>query len=104
MPALDIADDGFIDVTIAGVRISVDCYATWNKLVGLRDRLTDEDKPIEDFHAGVVDFLAELGFPRVSHRAADRFADAMAMAVDALKKNDNPEPTPASPVPTGPAS
>lgn len=105
MPDLDIPDDGFIKVRLAGVEQVVDVYQTFNHINGLRQRYTGATlTPDEaaEFNTGVVEHLLALGFTRVSHAAASRFVDAIYGAVENIRGNAGAGPTPGSPASTEP--
>lgn len=104
MPDLDIPDDGFLQVRIAGVERTVDAYASFNHVTGLRARFGDELTPDEatEWNTGVVEHLLSLGFERVSHAAAAKFVNALYRAVEAIRGNAEAGPTPGSPGSTAP--
>ena len=101
---LDLTDDGYEHVSMKGAdgavvfETDIDLWAVHNRLVEL---LKDhKDKPAYQFHAGVVTYLQELGFPEVSHRFASRFAGSVFARVQELKNAPAGAPTPGSPAST----
>ena len=102
MPAIDIPDDGFLEVTIGGATATVDAFRTYNALAAARAKFGAQATAEEsaEFHHAVVEHLMGLGFPPVSHAAAARFNDALIDAVEAIRKNWQAGPTPGSPAST----
>lgn len=85
MEPIVIEEDGFVDVTLKGVTKAVDVYDAWNRLNAIAEE--SQGKPVGEYHGRVVELIASLGFPAVSHRAADVFAGAMLERVGSFKKN-----------------
>lgn len=105
MQPLVIEEDGFVDVQMGGATVKVDLYAVYNRLSDLaREAGEDAAKRNEATAA----YVAELGFPRPSHRAAIAFTNGVFAAVGELeKKGQSPGsagPTPGSPGTTDPPS
>ncbi|QJW93103.1 hypothetical protein [Frigoriglobus tundricola] len=100
MSELVITDDGFIAVKIGDVEAVIDSYQMHNQLLDIDAKLADE-MPEASPAARAVAFnervaaLLQPKFGTVSHRAADKFAQALFRAVEELKKADAAAPTPA---------
>ena len=100
--SVKIEDDGFIDVHVGDAKVAVDLYAAHNRLLDLYRETEDAEAVARPAGAAspvplnqrIADYMGELGFGRVSHRAATKFAEAMHAAVGDLRKNDG---APASP-------
>jgi hypothetical protein len=96
-----IDDTGFIDVTINGQCVHLDLWQVNNNLYEIGR--AHQDKPAAEYFAAVCDHLETLGFPRVSHWAADQFVSHITEAVNALKKGVEGASTPDSPASTASA-
>jgi|HubBroStandDraft_6_1064221.scaffolds.fasta_scaffold1426407_1 hypothetical protein len=83
---LEIPDDGKVTIKIGGTEFTLDAYRTHNSLVTIRNKITDEEKPIEDFHEAVVQYFAGQGIPNLTHFQADRLVTGFEQAVDELGK------------------
>lgn len=97
--AFELQDDGFVPVTIGGVRKELDIYRVNNRLIAFAAESQkefpdpkDAAQETENYLGKVVGYLAELGFGEVSDRLADKFDDAVFRAVAELKKSDAPTP------------
>ena len=102
---LEIPDSGFITVKLAtGEQVQLDCYETYNQIIDLSGKNSDDDKPLHEFHQAVVELLMSKGLPRVSHFQADVFVKRLQEAVAALKKTVGFVATPDSPLSTEPES
>lgn len=104
---LEIEDDGFIDVQLGESKVRIDLYAVYNQLIAIRDRHAGE-ADASPLNAATVDYMASLGFPRVSHKAGIAFTNGVKRAVEELEKKvpspGSPEPTPGSPDTSAPPS
>jgi len=89
-----IPDDGMVTVKFAGGSFTLDAYRVYNSLLTIRARLTDEEKPIEDFHAAMVDYFASEGLPKLNHYQVDKLAAAFEKAVTKLGEPKPGEGTP----------
>jgi len=89
---IELDDDGFIEVAINGTVAEIDLYKVYNRIVDLHAEHNGTA------NAAIVAYMAELGFPAVSERAAVKFANAVSKQVADLKKKEpsveSPEPTP----------
>lgn len=94
---IEIPEDGYVSVRVGGAEYRVDAYRLWNLIVEARDRVADAGGAVREYHEAVVEILKGEGLPALNHFQADRFAAAMADAVDRLGKVPGPGPTPASP-------
>jgi hypothetical protein len=92
---IDLDDDGFIPVKINGVEKRLDLYLVNNRLYELGRQKAG--KPDHEYIAGVVELLAELGFPDCSHRLADRFVVGVNETLASLKNVSGGGPKPGSP-------
>jgi hypothetical protein len=69
-------DDGFLDVTVGKDEVAVDVWLARSRLSELVKK--HKGSADEVFFAAVIEFMKELGFSgNVSHRIADRFAEAV---------------------------
>lgn len=97
---LTIPDEGFGYVTIGDKRVELDLWDVNNRMMMIHMRVkadnpgADEATLAHQRMCGLCDLLAELGFGRVSHFAADRFEDAIFKAVSDLGKTPAVEPKP----------
>ena len=81
----------------------LDLWQVNNRLYQMQ--LEFEGKPLTDFHAAVVQYLTELGFPTCSQMLADEFVGAIRQAVaEAKKKAGSASPSAASPASTASTS
>ncbi|WP_020474933.1 hypothetical protein [Zavarzinella formosa] len=90
MSDLSIDDDGFVSVVINQAEINIDLYAAHNRLIDIRQTVeaAGEEKPAPSENQLIADYVESLGFPRVSHRAAVKFANAIFDRVGELRKKD----------------
>lgn len=103
MANFDLADDGFVEVTITpasgeAVTKRLDLYEVYLRLMDA-SRKTASDS---DWYAKGKALLADLGFPEVSIGLVRRFVDRIMAEVNARKKPDGGEPKQDSPDSTGP--
>lgn len=93
---IQIEETGFLPVVIGGVELPLDLYLVHNRLSELRTE--SEGKSAGDFYESVKAYMAELGYPEVSHQTADKFAIAIWTHVGELQKKaqsaESPSPTP----------
>jgi len=104
-----IDDDGFITVVMGDAEIRVDVYDVHNRLIDI-SRLAEkhEERQAEEANAAgdilrpassfsvneeIVKLIVSLGFPRVSHRAAVKFAEAIFAHMAELRKKDESAPS-----------
>lgn len=87
---LDLEEDGRIEVSYGGVTLAVDLYQANNHIVDVWKSQPDAVAR----HNAVAEYLEGLGFPRPSHRVADRFAGAIFARVQDLGKADAGESNP----------
>ena len=101
---IDIPESGEIEVHIGKVKYTLDAYQTHNELLSIRVKMADEDKPIEEFHQTVVEYLQGKGLPKFNHFQADQFVTQVQKAVEKLGKGKGeavePDRTPVSPATT----
>lgn len=85
MQDINLDDDGFQNITINGVLVNVDIWKIRTRLQNLyekyKNNLNDE-KYLED----ILDIMQEIGFPKVSHRLAEKFAITIYEIADQIKK------------------
>lgn len=80
------ADDGFADVSMAGVTRRIDIFDADSRRAAIASATANE--PSHVWAARCVDLVKELGFPEVSQRSALRFMAAIHEAAVALEKKD----------------
>jgi hypothetical protein len=81
---LDLGDDvGFIEVQAGGAAVRLDAFEANNRIAAIAQ--ASEGKSMVEFHAAVVELMADLGFPRVSHHMADRFVLGIRRRVEELQ-------------------
>jgi len=88
---INLADDGFVDVTIDGVTQKLDLFEINNEFFAIREKL----KETNEQNAAFVELIKSKGFPSVSHKLAIDLVDAIYERIDSLKKK--PSDTPGSP-------
>lgn len=93
-------NSGFAPLTIGTVKQEVDVYKLWAQLDEMRAQ-TDGQSPAE-FWEKVTVLLVDLGFPKVSHYAANRFVQWHNQLVASLGKAEQGESKPDSPASTEP--
>lgn len=92
--AIQIEEDGFLPVTIAGVEVMIDLYTTHNRLIELR-RQAETDETQTENHL-VKEYVQSLGYPTISERTAVKFANAIFKAVDNIQKKDESAQSPST--------
>lgn len=88
---IKLKDDGFVPVTIDETTVEIDLYAVHNRLLDIGRECEgdgDDDAAKPDENALIARYVESLGFPRVSARAAVKFANAVFSAVGELRKKD----------------
>lgn len=88
--AILLEDDGYVLIEIGDVEVRLDVFQVNNRLWEIGKKA--QDKPLNDYHVAVVDFMVSLGLPSCSHRLASKFIDTIADQVEALKKKASPSP------------
>ena len=109
MTDVTIDDDGFVKVVIGDAEATIDVYQAHNRLGAIRGESEGEglaeDAPRPDENTLIAAYVQSLGFPRVSHRAAVKFANAIFARVEDVRKKDesaaSPSPSAASQSSTG---
>ena len=85
MAAFDVGDDdGWADITVAGVTLRVDLYRADSKRSEIA--ASCNGKPDYTFYDAVIAWMQELGYPQVSQATAAKFAKAIMEASKALEK------------------
>jgi hypothetical protein len=88
-------DDGFLRLTIAGVEQQLDLWQVHARIAAYHQQ--HKTAPDETYHEGLVGLIEDLGYPRVSHRLAQRFVQTILAAVTDQKKTPSaPADSPAS--------
>jgi len=100
---IEIPDEGMINVQIAGGTFQFDAYKVHNSLLSIREKIANEEKPVEDFHQAAVDYFAGLGLPPLTHFQADCLIARLQQAVTELGKALMGEPMQCSPTCSEPA-
>ncbi len=98
--AIDITADGRVKVKIGSDDFTFDAYRVHNSLITIRNRIADEEKPVEDFHEAVVEYFQANGLPTLTHFQADRLVTSFERAVIELGKELTGGGTQSSPVST----
>lgn len=105
---IKLTDDGFVPVTINETTVEIDLYAVHNRLLDIGRECEgdgEDGAPKADENALIARYVESLGFPRVSHRAAVKFANAIFARVEDVRKKDesaaSPSPNAASQSSTG---
>jgi hypothetical protein len=105
-----IEDDGFITVVMGDAEIRVDVYDAYNRLIDIHKAAEKHEEKQADAGEGIdlaassafpafsmneeiVKLIVSLGFPRVSHRAAVKFAEAIFSHMGELRKKDESAPS-----------
>lgn len=89
--AVDLgADNGFADITLAGVTNRVDVWELDSKRAALAEQFAG--RPLHEFNAAAVEMIAGLGFPAVSHRMASAFLEAVYGLAKSLEKKTESAP------------
>lgn len=88
MSVIEIKDDGFIDVTIGETTVNVDLYEVNNRIQTIQQESADGEATSESLNNKIAAYVMSLGFPRVSHRAAVKFNNAIIDMINTLKKKD----------------
>ncbi len=66
------SSDGYVQIGIDGQVQELDLYRTFNRLVELHREHESHDQADESkFNQAVIDFVAELGWPKVNERTAN---------------------------------
>lgn len=85
MAAFDVGDDdGWADITVAGVTLRVDLYRADSRRAQIAAGC--DGKPDHEFYDAVIAWMVELGYPTVSQATASRFAKAIIESSKALEK------------------
>lgn len=85
MDPVKIEDTGFLKVEIGGATVEVDLFDANNCLVDIEAEA--KTKGPRERNRMTVEYLATIGFPKVSHGAAIAFTNAIFAAVEAHSKN-----------------
>ena len=102
--SIDLADDGYEKLTLRDSTGKVvwdkdlDLWEIHNTFVDIQNKY--KGRPAQEFHAAVVEHLAKMGFPPVSHRFADQLIVRVRQRVAELKNAPAGEPVPGSPAST----
>lgn len=97
MTAIDLGeDDGYVEVTVAGAKVTLDLWETNSKIFDYHQQA--KDRPDADYSRGLAELLVEMGLPRVSFRAAERFVREINKAV--AEKKEPPSAPAGSPAST----
>lgn len=96
---IDLGQDiGYVTVLLDGVEVRLDLFSVNNRLYELVQE--HRGKSSGEFYAAAIDYIRSLGFPEVSHHAADRFMRAIWERMKQVKKADAGESRPESPAST----
>lgn len=90
-------NDGLREMVIDGVVVVVDIYLANARIFALQQKADDEGWPEEQFVNEVVQVIARLGFPTVSHYMASMFINRVAAIHTELQKKTRPGASTESP-------
>jgi hypothetical protein len=85
MEGIDLGeDDGLIDVTVSGISVRIDVWKARARLAENHNKHKGAGDEI--YLDGVIEVMASFDLPRVSHRLAQKFAEAIYARAEQLKK------------------